>query len=862
MRTMVRLTHTWPFVGRDDELRAATEALGTSESGGVLFTGSTGTGKSRIAAEFLNLCAGEGLRTEWVVATAVSREVPLGALAPLLARGALMPDQHVGRAPAGCGLVLLVDDIHLLDQASRRLLTPLVLAGQIRLIGTTNSAQRDGDRAARSLRLTAIAVEPLLQEHVTTLLEEALRGPVERSTALHLYRVSKGRPLHLRELTLDAVQHGHLVQDAGVWRLSGPLHPSAKLAALVRRELTRLNERQRAALEDLALCGSVPTSELSDCTRGALESAGLVDVQGRHYVLADECQALVLRSSASLQAGRRILLARAERTEQAGPLDGQMLLQTTLWRVQAGEMVSPQRLLGAIEQARAVHDFPSGLILARALERVRRDCQTYLLLGEFGYECGQHREAQAALAQAQKLAISDEDWLAGIVLRTRALAHGMLRTNKALEVSRAALNAASTTAATEVLLANEAALLCFAGDVRGAGLLLESLHSPTSEAAETIAATPRVYWLSESGRTAEALRVARIRHPKHEANGQWGALVHPAGLQGVRARTVADAGRLNEAITMGRAAHDLAVNSKASTEQIWTGLHLGYICYLRGELQESQAWFSGAVALSREQEYAYGLWAGYGGRALTAALFGDTETARACSAQLAEHGSSAWRRPEEQLCRAWILASEGHLTKARQALQSGARLARRLGLLVTESHLLFDVARLGAPQAVTQRLQELAQTTDNPFVSLRAAAARSLLAPDGDELTKLGDTFQEFGSLLVAAEMFTVAAAALRSEGAARRAAERRAQAQDLLTRCAGIYTPAILLYGPKARLTPRELEIALLAAAGPRNTDIAEQLGLSARTVGNHLQHVYTKTGIGDRTLLRSALSEAVRAA
>jgi DNA-binding CsgD family transcriptional regulator len=59
---------------------------------------------------------------------------------------------------------------------------------------------------------------------------------------------------------------------------------------------------------------------------------------------------------------------------------------------------------------------------------------------------------------------------------------------------------------------------------------------------------------------------------------------------------------------------------------------------------------------------------------------------------------------------------------------------------------------------------------------------------------------------------------------------------------------------GPSA-LTPQEREIALLAAAGLTNKQIAERLLLSHRTIGAHLSRVFPKLGITSRAALRSAL-------
>jgi DNA-binding CsgD family transcriptional regulator len=58
------------------------------------------------------------------------------------------------------------------------------------------------------------------------------------------------------------------------------------------------------------------------------------------------------------------------------------------------------------------------------------------------------------------------------------------------------------------------------------------------------------------------------------------------------------------------------------------------------------------------------------------------------------------------------------------------------------------------------------------------------------------------------------------------------------------------------AQLTPQELQIAQLAAAGETNRKIGEQLFLSPRTVQSHLYRVFPKLGITARHQLRDAFS------
>ena len=64
--------------------------------------------------------------------------------------------------------------------------------------------------------------------------------------------------------------------------------------------------------------------------------------------------------------------------------------------------------------------------------------------------------------------------------------------------------------------------------------------------------------------------------------------------------------------------------------------------------------------------------------------------------------------------------------------------------------------------------------------------------------------------------------------------------------------------------LSPRELEIAQLAAARRTNAEIAAQLHLSEATVKNHLKRIFDKLGLdgsarGKRNLLADILSEKI---
>jgi DNA-binding CsgD family transcriptional regulator len=68
---------------------------------------------------------------------------------------------------------------------------------------------------------------------------------------------------------------------------------------------------------------------------------------------------------------------------------------------------------------------------------------------------------------------------------------------------------------------------------------------------------------------------------------------------------------------------------------------------------------------------------------------------------------------------------------------------------------------------------------------------------------------------------------------------------------------PRRLMFSGAESLTAAERRVALMAADGLTNREIAQSLFVTAKTVENHLSRCYTKLGIGSRGELGAALRE-----
>jgi DNA-binding CsgD family transcriptional regulator len=168
-------------------------------------------------------------------------------------------------------------------------------------------------------------------------------------------------------------------------------------------------------------------------------------------------------------------------------------------------------------------------------------------------------------------------------------------------------------------------------------------------------------------------------------------------------------------------------------------------------------------------------------------------------------------------------------------------LSPRLALLAAGS------AAIAAPPADAQRL--FTEALALPGIDRWPFDAARVRLAFGEQLRRMRATTEARIHLAAALETFQWLGA---QPWAARAACELRATGQA--DRSAS--RPA------SAGLTPQELQIAQLAAAGLTNKQIAGQLFLSPRTVSFHLYRIFPRLGISTRAALRDALNRDLAAA
>ena len=138
------------------------------------------------------------------------------------------------------------------------------------------------------------------------------------------------------------------------------------------------------------------------------------------------------------------------------------------------------------------------------------------------------------------------------------------------------------------------------------------------------------------------------------------------------------------------------------------------------------------------------------------------------------------------------------------------------------------------------------------MIDAYAAHAAALAARDGTALLQVADGFEAIGALRYAMKAATDAADAFVQEG--RKDSARRAAARAHLLHAPGhgLHPPEIDgLDDTTTGLTDRERQLVDLARNGLTNTEIADRLVLSVRTVETHLYHAMRKLGVNDRRKL-----------
>ncbi|MFD7610738.1 AAA family ATPase [Streptomyces sp. NPDC059828] len=871
----------WPLVGREPQLKDFDDVLHDPRSSGFLIFGPAGVGKSRLAEECLNRAIGAGHRPGRAVATAAAASVPLGALAHLLPDGVDLSDPVSGFATVArllshpgsrSRMVFLVDDIHLLDATSAMLLRQLMDAGVVFLLGTVRSGDGEGAVAVDALghgdAVHQVDLAAFGRRQVETLLEQVLEGPVGRSAVSQLLTTSGGNPLYLRELVAGAVAAGTLTSDGEIWEMTADrLEGTRRLSDLIRSRLSVAPSAGRQVLDVLSLCEPLSLGHLeSDAAEpwmiDQLEQAGLIVVtqeERRTAVrLAHPLYGEVLRADMTAQRRRDTLLRQVRLLEKSGARRREDAIHLATYNLAATGTADPALLVRAAGLAGHAREYPRALGLLRAIPQEHRSFQIRLLLGKTLHDAGDFQAAEDVLAEADAMAVGDQEVLSAVLVRSQNLMWGIGATyERILDVIEAARCRVTDPFGLRALLAANAFTV---GEVKHSLALYADLTADAGQSPDAStwlwAAMGKSMALSLTGHGEEAedwVRRAIAFSAADTDRDEHTPAAHEAGQPAVLALALAESGRLAEAQAVGEQAFAGLSNRSVTTDRRMLAFNLARGAWLAGHPAQARRWCA-EVARASRPHVAIILSMALAGLTAAAAVQGDLEAAEAARAERALLPTSG-HFPEEDLGEAWLHVARGELTRARTVLAEAAQAAFDRGHTASEAILLTDLVRLGGAREAAARLAEIASECTGRFHRARADLAAAWATNDPEGLLSVADALETIGADLLAAEAASTAAALLKEAGQTRRASAAAVRAEALEARCEGARTPALMARQDVVRLTGREHEIALLAARGMFSKDIATELTLSVRTVDNHLQRVYAKLGLTTRRELADRL-------
>lgn len=862
-RRRLLLGEEWALVGRERLLQSIEGSA--DRGGGIVLCGPAGVGKTRVVREMLTQLESAGHEVEWVAATRAVAAIPLGAVSHLLPERARdLPavlrwvSSRFVVEPGTPVTVIGVDDAHLLDDASAAVIHHLALRAHAFLLLTVRYGERCPDAVtalwkeglARRVELSGLtggAIGGLLDQTFGTALDGVGRQ--------RLSRVSGGNPLLLRETLRAGLDTGALRYRHGVWRWDGSVRPTTRLVEVVATRLGAVGTAVARVLELVAYGETLPalvlerlcdTESVAAAERRGLlvlESSGLRTFARLSHPLYGE----VIRSTMPWSR-KRTLAGELATAISATPMRRRDdALRVGVWRLRAGGAGDPEILLTAAKQALRRFDVTLAARLARAASESGGGWPAEQALAQILSNCGWYEESGRALPGEPTDKAARTRWA---VVRADVLYWGLGR----VEDAEYALAEAGTAPGRRVAEGFRSLILLFDSRFEeaarfGDGVLTRTDAEPQAVVWAAIGASAAAGIAGDhEGATAARRRGLAVAHPDAMP---WGRVEVECGY----CMALLAMGRVEEAWAVSEREYLAAVRAESPEPLgVWAGFH-GVVAKARGDLATAARLLRESLLLLSHYDTfrlaAPCLSALAGAHAQT----GDANRAARMLARAAEPSRRPSRLflPWMALDRAWTQAASGDTTTAAATARAAADLARDLNQPTVEAWARYDAARLGDARSVRIRLAELAGT--GPVAAAFARAAAGLASSDPMLLEQAATELTELGLRLHAAETTTVAGRLFRREGRLGRAAIMAERAAKLLLLCPNARTPLLADGVPHTQLTRRERDVVTLAAAGRSSKQIAAHLGLSARTVDNHLGHAYAKLGVRDRAELTAML-------
>lgn len=779
-------------------------------------------------------------------------------------------------------LMLAVDDAQWLDPASARALGFALRRlddRQLRLVTTVRTegpaGERTGAFAAVEASLdrhtiTRIEVGPLSVAAIHQMFVRALGSSFPRPVLARIHRAAGGNPFYALEI-------GREVQRLGVPPPSQPLPTPGDHRDLVLLRLRRLPRATRDVLPRVAAMARPSTADLDLDALAPAEVAGIVRVRpGGRVEFTHPLFASALYSSLPEASRRKLHRDLAERAaspeERARHLalaaDGPDEATATA----LDEAAAAAAARGAADVAVELKELARNLTPPQdTAALVRRDTE----LAERRYFAGDATGARRELERSLASLPAGED-RARVMLELGSLLWVQEEPDKGLALMSRALSEAATLALrarihSRIASQSDDADVC----VEHGEAALALLDEHEDPILYCFALHNLALFKLLSGRGADHAAIEKGMTLQRDV-AAWEMSTVPAFW----ARNFDDFDtarqRFEDLLRAFREQGDEATASAVLT-------HLARVEIMTGHMDRALVLTEEALDLAEQTEQETYLLMALCAKGQWCAQAGDLDGARAACEEMLRRIRTTPDIVLEGMARA-VLGSAalaaGDLAEADRQLsrtQETEELVHNREPASSRFHgdhaeAVIGLGNLDRAEGMVRQMEERAQALPRPWMLAVSARSRGLLSAAAGDLDQALSDYQRALAAHETLDMPAELGRTLLVLGRLHRRRNERQRAQDCLSRAAAVFDAAGAARwaavareelgraqgrrGSADRLTPTELQVAELAVAGLRNTEIAARLFLSGKTVEANLSRVYRKLGVRSRTELAAKMS------
>lgn len=845
----------------------------------IVLGGAAGLGKTRLASEVATRLVTRRVVVHRVAASPASAHLPLAPFAGLIAHDSTSDIVGVvlralgadGKSGAG-DPVLVVDDMHHLDDASAAVLQQVLLSGHVRLLGTLrtgNELPAAVSRLRREADVTNIEVPRLADDDIIEMVQQALRGALDGRSRLLLTGASAGNPLYARELVEGSVAVGTLRGHDGLWTLDGEFAATPLLEEVVLARLLPLSPEESSALELFAVGGQLPYQLVlhlvgSDILE-RLERQQVVhtvpDTTSQQmqldvtHPLYRELTRARLGSLARMKIYRTLAGAVDALAGNEPRLPRSESIRSAMWHIRGDVEMAVDELLTAARDAASMGESPLAAELAEIGYRRGGGTKAALLASWCLGQCGRSDESIELLKDA---ADHSTDPMEHAATRLR-VSEELWWTSRQHEANKYLDDTDLPPGPWHDLLeAQRGVFAVLEGHLpeawRRCRPLIDHPHLWVRLVAAIAVGIAGVFGdrLDETMQVsgAAATSAAEVAAAPGEVGLLGDANLHLT----IQLVAMVHSGDVAAAVEFAELGYASTIRQTSIQVRAWAAMLCGQALAVRGDLLKSGRYLS-------EAERGWGTVGFQGfakwcasGLAQAQAELGRVDEATTTLRRADSYNLEGFGMQESivETARAWVAAATGDRATAAAVLHRAVDRATANEQWTHVAEVWHEVARLDLLEVVKG-----VQYWQRPTARLAAARfdfVKARLSDSFAELEQASLTFEALGATLYAAEAAAVAAAAARQHGAAKDSLRLQALAGRLLSQSGPARTP--LLGRPTSgALSSRELEIAKLAAQGLSNQQIAARLIISRRTVENHIYRIYTKLGVDSRNSLAAVL-------